>query len=99
MNEILRKIYALYPSIGAWAKTGEPGPLWTNAIAAKHAMSQYVGPQADSLFMTSQHVPMDDRAFLRTKEALIAMNAVVDAIYWRQPLKDGLFPEETDAPV
>lgn len=97
MNEILKRIYRLQPSIGAWAKTGMPNVLWAEAPTAKAGVAAYVGPSADPLVMRSLHIEGDDLAFIRSEAALHAMWAVVDAIYFRKPLPDGLFPEESCA--
>jgi hypothetical protein len=97
MNQILRKLYALYPAIGAWARSGRPSPLWDNPERAKLGVSEYVGPTASHLYMDSNH--LDDRAreLVMSTTARDALYAVVDAIYRSDRLVDGLFPEVPDA--
>lgn len=80
-NQILERVYALYPTIAAWAKSGRASPLWSDPQNAKHGMSQYLGPQAQVLYMDSLHIAEPDRAFLRSPEAFAVMCEVVDAIY------------------
>jgi hypothetical protein len=95
VNQTLRRIYEIYPSIGAWAKSGLPSPLWPSRERARLAMAEYFGPAASWLFMRSRHVEdPKDQEFIRSLEALAAMCAIVDAIYLGRPLIGGLLPEE-----
>ena len=96
INKILQKIYSLYPSVGAWAKSGKPSPLWNNLQNAQLAMAQYVGPDAQVLFMDSQHIEEVDRQFLRSQSAWNAICVLVECIYHLPcpacpHLRDGLF--------
>ncbi|MBW2288640.1 MAG: hypothetical protein JRG90_12540 [Deltaproteobacteria bacterium] len=97
-NAILRRLYKLYPSIGAWAIEGLPGGVWSDAQRAKLEAEHYVGPGAlDTIFKlfndTIQN--QDDIDFLRSNEVLHALCLVIEAVYNQQPLVEGLFPEET----
>lgn len=94
MNRTLRRIYALFPSIEAWARSGVQSPLWPSREHARLAMREYFGPMASALFARSFHLHDEDISFVRSKEALEAMCAVVDAIYTQAPLLNGLFLEE-----
>lgn len=100
-NQILRKIYSIYPAIGAWARSGLPqaAALWSNSANAKCHIAEYVGPRASKLFMDSHHLGAQDRAFIQTTEALKALEEVADAIYSNRPLVDGLFPEDKNAEI
>ncbi len=98
-NEILKKVYAIQPSIGRWARSGRPNVLWDNGETAKHGIAEYIGPRASDLVMKSLHIAGDDLTFIKTAEAYAAICEVVDAIYridyTQGPhLIDGLFVEE-----
>jgi hypothetical protein len=95
-NDILRRVYSLYPSIGSWAATGMPG-IWADAARAKLEMAHYVGPNAhDEIFRAYNNTikTEDDRAFLRLESTYRAACLLIEAVYNRQPLKAGLFKEE-----
>lgn len=96
-NEILKRLYALYPSIGAWASSGQAH--WTDAASAKAELSKYVGPDALE-FVISSHDIRDQAAitFLRSPEAWKAICIVVDLIYNRQPLLEHGLLKQGDKP-
>mgnify|MGYP001559843147 CR=1 FL=1 len=95
MNANLGRIYSIIPSIGAWARKGEPGPLWSTAREAGQAILSYVGPAISPLVAESLHFTKEQLDFLGSPEALNAILSVVKEIYsGRSVLIDGLFPEE-----
>ena len=97
MNRNLARVYAIIPAIGAWARQGQPGPLWATDREASKALLSYVGPAIDPLIASSLHFTAEDIAFLGTPEVVNAMFAVVREIYaGRSRLVNGLFPEDAD---
>lgn len=100
VNETLTKIYRLYPTFGAWARSGARSPLWDSPQNAKYALRDYLGPDAQVLFMESQHIPEEDRPFLRSPAAYETMCRLVDVLYTPGPvpvLANGLFVEAKNA--
>lgn len=95
MNRNLERVYAIIPAIGAWARLGQPGPLWATDREAGKAMLSYVGPAIDPLIASSLHFTKEAIAFLGTPEVVNAVFAVVREIYsGHSCLVNGLFPEE-----
>ncbi len=95
MNANLRRVYAIYPSIGAWARAGRPGPLWPTSRDAFRHLQRYIGPLIDDLISASFHLTVDDIAFLNSAEVFNAIVCVVQQIYGpSSSLVDGLFPAE-----
>lgn len=95
MNANLRRIYTLYPSIGAWARAGRPGPLWPTSREAFGHLQRYIGPVIDDLIIASFHLTPDDVEFLGSAEVFNAIVCVVQQIYGpSSSLVDGLFPQE-----
>jgi len=90
-NEVLRRVYKFYPTIGTWAASGRLH--WPDASSAKQEMAKYLGPQALDLIFDVHDVDMRDRAFLRLPAVLATMNALIDRMYNRQPISGGFFPK------
>lgn len=101
MNETLKRIYSLHPSIASWARSGQRTILWNSDQTAKRGISEYIGPTASDLILNSLHIDGVERDFVRSMDALNAIYAVIDAIYHPEykgrKLVDGFFVEDTGA--
>jgi hypothetical protein len=95
MNKNLRRVYAIVPSIGAWARSNMQSPLWASEQEAFMALLDYVGPAIDQRIAESLHYSKEDIEFLGTSEVFNAITWVVREIYsGRSRLVNGLFPEQ-----
>lgn len=95
MNRNLEKLYKIYPSIGAWARGGVPGPVWATARDAGRALLSYVGPAIDPLVASSLHLTEEQLEFLGIPEVVnAALNLVTEIYSGHSRLVNGLFPEE-----
>lgn len=95
MNQTLRRMYGIVPSIGAWARSGMPSPLWASDQEALRALLDYVGPAIDERIAASLHYSEADIEFLGTSEVFNAVAWVVKEIYsGKSRLVNGLFSEE-----
>lgn len=98
MNKTLRRMYAIVPSIGAWARSNVRSPIWATDQEAGRAVLSYVGPAVDPLIASSLHYSKEDIEFLGKPEVVNAIFAVIKEIYsGRSCLINGLFPEEEAA--
>jgi hypothetical protein len=97
-NEILKRVYDLYPAIGAWFRSGKVSPLWDSPYRAQLAMAEYVGNNASALFMDSHHIVEGARTFLRDSMTLVVVRKAVSALYDNK-LVNGLLPERAHAPA
>jgi hypothetical protein len=92
-NEILSRVYKLYPAIGAWASSSRLH--WPDAGSAIKELEKHVGPSALDKIFECYHIRKEaDRAFLRSDVVVKVVVDLVDALYHHRPLEGGLFPED-----
>lgn len=79
-NEILARVYKLYPSIAAWVRSNNR--IWADAKTAKFKVSECLGPTALDHIFECHHIRDEaDREFLRSMDVWHAISLVIDLRY------------------